>query len=62
MTIGRMIFATPLEVCIERDKNRPQSVGEQVIREKNAKAPQCLWDLIHMVDHITISTKSFEDL
>jgi predicted kinase len=57
-----VVVSTSLDICIERDKGRPQSVGEAVIRAKNEKAPQCLWDLIHMVDHITISTKSFEDL
>lgn len=50
--ITLIVFNTPVDICIERDKNRPQSVGEQVIREKAARAPQCLWDLIHMVNNV----------
>jgi predicted kinase len=59
--VGLVIVSTPVDVCIERDKNRPQSVGEAVIRAKNEKAPQCLWDLISMVDH-TFLAKSVQSL
>lgn len=31
-TFGTKFFDTPLDVCIERDKNRENSVGEKVIR------------------------------
>lgn len=27
------LFSTPLDVCIERDANRPNSVGEKVIKD-----------------------------
>lgn len=35
--IEEKIFDTPLEVCIERDKSREQSVGENIIRKFHTK-------------------------
>lgn len=31
------VFNTPLQVCIERDKKRPNPVGEKVIREMHER-------------------------
>jgi predicted kinase len=47
--INLVIFNTPIEVCIERDRDRPQSVGESVIRAKAEKAPSALYNLIQLL-------------
>ncbi len=47
--ITLVIFNTPIEVCIERDRDRPQSVGESVIRAKAEKASVALYNLIQVL-------------
>lgn len=49
--INLLVFNTPVEVCIERDKNRPQSVGEEVIRAKYEKAPASLFNIVQLLDN-----------
>jgi len=48
--ITLVVFNTPIEVCIERDKNRPQSVGEAVIRAKEEKRVESLGRLVSLLD------------
>lgn len=48
--IALVVFNVPVEVCIERDKNRPQSVGEAVIRAKEEKRVEALGRLVSLLD------------
>lgn len=45
-----VVMNTPIDVCIERDKIREQSVGEEVIRAKQAKRSESLGRLISLLD------------
>jgi predicted kinase len=48
--ISFIVFNTPVDVCIERDRNRPQSVGEEVIRAKEEKRAESLGRLVSLLD------------
>jgi predicted kinase len=51
-----LIFNTPPEICLERDKLRPRMVGEQIIAYHNGllqkaliNAPNEGWDQVHVL-------------
>lgn len=53
-SIELVIFTTPLAECINRDRNRPQSVGEDVIIEKEKKAPEALWAILPFISKVDL--------
>ncbi|MEN3038876.1 MAG: AAA family ATPase [Candidatus Kryptonium sp.] len=62
-----VIFDIPVEICIERDKNRPRKVGEQVIRnqyvnflEAKKSIPTEGFDEIFILNEKTLNTVTVE--
>lgn len=62
-----IIFDIPVEICIERDKNRPRKVGEQVIRnqyvnflEAKKSIPTEGFDEIFVLNEKTLDTVTVE--
>lgn len=50
--IELIVFTAGADICIERDKNRPQSVGADVINEKAKNGPQALARLLPFVTKV----------
>lgn len=50
--IELIVFTAGADICIERDKDRPQSVGADVILEKAKKGPEALARLLPFVTRV----------
>jgi predicted kinase len=49
-----IVFTAGEDICIERDKDRPQSVGAEVIKEKAKSGPLALSRLLPFVTKVTL--------
>lgn len=50
--ITLIVFTTPLEECLKRNRERTVTIPDEVIIEKHSRAPKCLMELLPYCDVI----------